>query len=323
MKILIYGAGVVGSTYGFLLSERGNDITVLVKKGKKQLIEEEGIKINCTDFRGNKKRIKQTTFRPAVIEDLSSQNDFDFIIVSVNNLQLKEVLPILSAGAGKANILFFQNNWDDFDEIDRYLKPEQYFFGFPFMVGGGRDENGIHSVISGLKQSCTMLGEKNGEITPRVKKIAELLGDVNLKPVITNQIISWLITHYAIAAGLSAGVMKAGGSMKTFTSDSKLLRESFISIKEGFEVCRKRGIDPKSIKSNAFYTFPLFISIPIAKKIFNQEVLTLMFEGHVKHSPDEIRKMVQDILDSGEKYNLDLKVLKGYSETLKNSKIDF
>jgi len=32
----------------------------------------------------------------------------DFIIVSVNNLQLKEVLPVLSAGAGKANILFFQ-----------------------------------------------------------------------------------------------------------------------------------------------------------------------------------------------------------------------
>jgi len=34
-----------------------------------------------------------------------------------------------------------------------------------------KDEDGIHSVISGLKQSChTMLGEKNGEISPRVKK---------------------------------------------------------------------------------------------------------------------------------------------------------
>ena len=252
MKILVYGAGIVGSTYGWQLSEIGHDVTVLVKKGKKQLIEKSGITINCSDFRGNKKKVTQTIFRPAVIEDLSSQNDYEFIIVSVNNVQLKEVLPVLSKEAGHANILFFQNNWDDFDEIQKYLAPEQYFFGFPFMVGGGRDGNGINSVISGLKQSHTLLGERNGEITPRLKKMADSFLDANLKPVITNQIISWLITHYAVAAGLSAGVMKAGGSMKTFAGDSKLLRESFMSIREGFEVCRKRGIDPKKLKLQLF-----------------------------------------------------------------------
>ena len=316
MKILVYGAGIVGSTYGWQLSETGHDVTVLVKKGKKQLIEKTGININCTDFRGNKKQVIQTTFQPAVIEDLSPQNDYEFIIVSVNNVQLKEVLPVLSKGAGSANILFFQNNWDDFDEIQKYLAPEQYFFGFPFMVGGGRDENGINSVISGLKQSYTLLGERNGETTPRLKKMADSFRDANLKPIITNQIISWLITHYAVAAGLSAGVMKAGGSMKTFAGDSKLLRESFMSIREGLEVCRKRGIDPKKVKAIAFYTFPFFISIPIAKKIFSKEVLSLMFEGHVEHAPDEMKKMLQDILERGEQYNINMPVLKVYRETL-------
>jgi len=92
MKILVYGAGIVGSTYGWQLSETGHDVTVVVKKGKKLLIEKSGININCTDFRRNKKLVIQTTFRPAVIEDLSPQNDYEFIIVSVNNVQLKEVL---------------------------------------------------------------------------------------------------------------------------------------------------------------------------------------------------------------------------------------
>jgi ketopantoate reductase len=318
MKILIYGAGIVGSTYGWQLSETGHDVTVLVKKGKKQFIEEEGIHINCTDFRGNEKQVVQTTFRPTVIEDLSPENNYEFIIVSVNNVQLKEVLPVLSKGAGNANILFFQNNWDDFDEINKCLAPEQYFFGFPFMVGGGRDENGIKSLISGLKQSQTLLGEANGETTPRLKKMAGAFRDANLKPVITNQIIPWLITHYVVAAGLSAGVMKAGGSMKTFTSDSNLLRESFISIREGLDVCRKRGVDPKKVKATAFYTFPFFISIPIAKKIFSKEVLSLMFEGHVGHAPDEMKKMFQDILERGEQYNINMPVLKSYRETLIN-----
>lgn len=318
MKILIYGAGIVGSTYGWQLSATGQDVTVLVKKGKKQLIEKTGITINCKDYRGNKKEVIQTTFRPKVIEDLSPDNNFEFIIVSVNNVQLKEVLPVLSKGAGNANILFFQNNWDDFDEISKYLAPEQYFYGFPFMVGGGRDENGINSVLSGLKQSQTLLGESNGEITPRLKKIADLFRDANLKPIITNQIIPWLITHYAVAAGLSAGVMKSGGSMKTFTGDSTLLRESFMSIREGLEVCRQRGIDPKKVKATAFYTLPFFVSLPIARKIFSTEVLSLMFEGHVMHAPEEMKKMVQDILERGEQYSINMPVLKSYRETLMN-----
>jgi ketopantoate reductase len=316
MKILIYGAGIVGSTYGWQLSEAGHEITVLVRKDKKQLIEKNGIPIHCADFRRNKKRTVQTIFRPKVIEDLHQPNDYEFIIVTVNNLRLKEVLPVLSKGAGSADILFFQNNWDDFDEIDKHLTSKQYFFGFPFMVGGGRDENGINSVISGLKQSQTLLGERNGEMTPRLIKMADLLRDANLRPKITNQIIPWLITHYAVAAGLSAGVMKAGGSMKTFTGDSKLIRESFMSIREGLEVCLKRGIDPKKVKDVAFYTFPFFISIPIAKKIFSKEVLSLMFEGHVEHAPEEMKKMLQDIVEKGEQYNVNMPVLKAYRETL-------
>jgi len=312
MKILIYGPGIIGSTYGWQLSQAGHEITVLVRKGQKQLIEKNGIDINCADFRGNKKQMIRTIFRPAVIEDLSQQNGFEFIIVSVNNVQLKEVLPVLSKGVGEAHILFFQNNWDDFDDIDKYFATEQYFFGFPFMVGGGRDGNTVNSVISGLKQSCTMLGEKNGVITARLKKMADALRDANLKPIISNQIIPWLITHYAVAAGLSAGAMKAGGSMKTFSGDRTLLRKSFMSIREGFEVCRRRGIHPKKIKSNTFYTLPLFFSIPIARKIFGTEVLSMMFEGHIKHAPEEMKKMIQDIIDEGERYNIRMPFLQDY-----------
>jgi len=312
MKILVYGAGIIGSTYAWQLSQTGHDVAILVKKGKKQLIERDGIKINCTDFRGNKSEVIQTTFRPVVVEELSPQNNYEFIIVSVNNVQLVEVLPVLSKGSGKANILFFQNNWDDFDKIKKYLSPEQYFFGFPFIVGGGRDEQGIISVISGMKQASTLLGESNGENSERLIKIAGVLKDANLNPVISKQIIPWLISHYAVAAGLSAGVMKAGGSMKNFTNKTELIKEAIMSIREGFEVCQKRGINPKKEKSNTIYYLPFFISIPIIKKVFSKEVLSLMFEGHVKHAPDEMKKMLHDILVKGKEYNISMPILESF-----------
>lgn len=106
--------------------------------------------------------------------------------------------------------------------------------------------------------------------------------------------------------------------MKTFTGDSRLLRESFLSIREGLKVCRRRGIDTKKVKATTLYTIPFYISIPVAKKIFGKEVLSLMFEGHVKHAPDEMKKMLPDVLESGERYNINMPVLKAYRDGLLN-----
>ena len=139
MKILIYGAGVIGCTYGWQLAEAGHDVTLLVRKEQKQLIDEQGIHIICQDFRSGIKKTVDTVFRPHVVDGLDARNDFEYIIVATNKIQLPDVLPVLGVSAGKAHVMFFQNNWDCFDEIARFLKPEQYFFGFPFMVGGGRE----------------------------------------------------------------------------------------------------------------------------------------------------------------------------------------
>jgi len=309
MKLLIYGAGVVGCTYGWQLSEAGHDVTVLVRKGKQQVVEQNGIRIQCDDFRGNEKKSVDIIFHPKAIEELSPENDYEYIIVPTNNLQLKDILPTLGESAGRAHIVFFQNIWDDFEAIANSLSPEQYFFGFPFMVGGGRDEQCIHSAISGMEYSHTPLGEVNGKITPRVEKLAKAFEEARLKPIISKQIITWLITHYAVAAGLSGGIIKAGRAIK-FTNDLKNLREAILCIREGFEVCVKRGINPKAEKANRLYLLPLFISTRIAKKIYSNEVLRFMFDGHVNHSPEEIKKMLEDVIAYGEKFGIDTPHLK-------------
>lgn len=230
MKILIYGAGVVGCTYGWQLSKAGCNVTVLVRKEQKELVQKEGIHIICSDFREKTRKDIDIIFRPSAIDKLSSKNEFEYIIVSTNKLQLPSVLPTLSKYAGKANVVFFQNNWDAFTEIDKYLKPEQYFFAFPFMVGGGKDEKRIHCAISGLKYSYTPLGEKNGQITPRVEKLFMALDKANLKPVISNQILVWIITHYAVASGLSAGIMSAG-SARNFIENTPIIKTTMKAIR--------------------------------------------------------------------------------------------
>ncbi|WP_259300637.1 TonB family protein [Bacteroides intestinalis] len=255
MKILIYGAGVVGCTYGWQLSKAGCDVAVLVRKEQKELVQKDGIRIICSDFREKTRKDTDIIFKPTVIDELSSNNDFEYIIVSTNKLQLSTILPSLSKSAGKANVVFFQNNWNVFTEIDKYLKPEQYFFAFPFMVGGGKEDKSIHCAISGLKYSNTPLGEKDGRITPQVEKLFIILDKANLKPVISNQILVWLITHYAVAAGLSAGIMSLPKLMEFIRQNIKYPQSALQSKLEGRVIVQvvidKDGsvIQPKILRS--------------------------------------------------------------------------
>lgn len=316
MKILIYGAGTIGCTYGWQLSEAGHDITVLVRGNKKDFVEKNGFNIHCSDYRGKGKQVVNTIFRPKVIDKLSPQNDFEYIIVSVNCLHLKEVLPILDQSAGKAHILFFQNMWSDLDEIRKHLIPERYFFGFPFMVGGGKDGNDIQSIISGSKYSQTMLGETNGEITPRVRKLAEAMEEAGMKPFISEQIVTWLIPHYVFIAAVSAGVLKSGGKMEKFLSDSQAIKQALKAVREGFEICLARGINPKKEKVNKLYYLPLFISVPIVKKIFSNEDMSLMLDGYLKYSTGEVMAMLENVIESGRKCSLPMQYLIEFQKEL-------
>ena len=117
MKILIYGAGVVGCTYGWQLSKVGCDVTVLVRKGQKECVQKDGIQIICSDFRGKARKDTDVIFKPTVIDELSSNNDFEYIIVSTNKLQLSTILPTLSKSAGKANVVFATSYYSIFCEL--------------------------------------------------------------------------------------------------------------------------------------------------------------------------------------------------------------
>jgi 2-dehydropantoate 2-reductase len=152
----------------------------------------------------------------------------------------------------------------------------------------------------------------------RVQKIAKALEDANLKPVVYKDIKRWLITHYAVAAGLSAGIMKAKGG-RNFASDSPILKETIKAIREGLEVCRKSGFNPKTEKATKLYYLPFFLAIPIARKVYSNEALCLMFDGHTQHSPDEMKHMLEDIIAEGEKYSVNVSILKQMKEAIFNA----
>lgn len=90
MKILIFGAGVIGSIFAGKLAQAKNDVTVLARGKRFEEIKKDGIVLI------NPKTNQEEHAKVHVIDRLLSKDKFDYIIVVVQRTQVDEILPVLS-----------------------------------------------------------------------------------------------------------------------------------------------------------------------------------------------------------------------------------
>ena len=314
MKILVFGAGVIGVAYAWQLSLAGHDVALLVRPGRKQELERKGIAISCLDnrggllFLGGGKRHTNAVYHPVLVEAFSPADKYELILVCVRRNQLGDVLPGLAEKAGDATIRFLQNNWSGTAEIEHFLAPSHYLLGFP-SVAGARDERGVQCAL----EAGTRLGEVDGQITPRLRRIAAVMREAGFKPKLSRQIIPWLQTHYAGVAA-AVGCLYKAGSFQALAQSSSLLREMFLALRESLEVCRARGINPMSIPENRLDYLPLFLLVPVTKRLFRSEEARLGLEGHAGHAADEMQFIYHEVLAEGERLGVKMPHLRGFQE---------
>jgi ketopantoate reductase len=62
MKILVIGAGVIGTTYAWQLSNAGHDLSLLVRKGRQEEIKKNGIRFRCRDERNKNSAATESVY---------------------------------------------------------------------------------------------------------------------------------------------------------------------------------------------------------------------------------------------------------------------
>ncbi|HEY9059250.1 MAG TPA: 2-dehydropantoate 2-reductase N-terminal domain-containing protein [Pseudobacteroides sp.] len=315
MRILVIGTGVIGTTYAWQLSGIGCELTHYVRKGKKDFYEKEGIEIECLDTRHSKSTENRVHYMPKFIDNPKLLSEYDLILVSVGSDQLVPVLELLKENSQGVDVFFLQNIRPGEEKfIEQYLKPTQYFFGYPFKAGGGKEDNVIRCVIFGNSFTNTMLGEKDGRKSERLNKIYTLIKTAKLNPKVTTKIIPYIRCHYVWAATILGAYAKAG-TYEKLVCNKEIMRQLYIGMREAFETCRAESINPARIAPTSYYYFPLFLLVPFSQKLFDSEDMKRMFEGHVSGSPEEMETMYYDILEAGEKYGIDMPVYKSFKDS--------
>ena len=183
-RILIFGAGVIGSIYAMKFIEAGFDVTMFARSNRFKTLKENGLQYN---EKGAVKSIKVN-----VIDTLENDDVYDFIFVTVRYDQAESALLALKDNQSK-NIVTMTNNSIGFSSwLD--IASDRLLPAFP--GAGGQIKDGIlYARIPPKVLFATMFGEINGLETERVKKLTKLFKTAKLPYTINKDMKSFLITH--------------------------------------------------------------------------------------------------------------------------------
>jgi len=167
-------------------------------------------------------------------------------------------------------------------------------------------------VIFDHPQLATMLGEMNGEVTPRLEKLVGLFKDADLKPVISHDILGWLMVHYVEFLGIIGGMLNAG-CVNAFVQDKALIRRAILASREGLNICQARGVKKSSIPiNNQLVLLPVSLLTPLIRMQYQTLSIRQFFEENIKFGRDELSTQYFDVLAEGKRLGIDVPFLSAF-----------
>lgn len=296
-KVLIYGAGAIGSIFGGKLALSGVDITLLARGKRFEELKSEGL-ILKNAINGNLERIKVS-----VINNLKENDIYDYIIVTVQNTQIDDILPILSKNK-TSNIVFVVNNPCGYQKYIDAIGYNRVMIGFP--SAGGERKDGIVSYFIGkgfvkIFQSTTF-GEINGKETDRLKKLLHIFKKAGFSPSKNNNMEQWQKTHVAVIVPIGKALYKFNSNNYELAKSHKTLKKMILAIRECFDMLKRNGVKITPKKLNFFY-MPCFILVPIFSIMMNTKIAEFAMAKHTivaKNEMDILEKLYMDMVGETE-----------------------
>ena len=235
MRVLMVGAGIIGSIYGWALSDSGHDVVHLVRRGRAAELRD-GMTVDMLDLRKGRKRRFRGAYKLTATESVSPADGFELVVVPVKHYALVETLKELVPAAGGGDFFLLTQNWRGTAEIDPVLPRTRYVYGDA--KAGGAFSAG--TLIAALK--AIDIGPPEGEPTGLAAKVAAVFLSAGMRTGLHSDMLHYLWVQYALNAGPGAALVQAG-SFDALLSDREAAAAALTAARECLEVLRQRGVD--------------------------------------------------------------------------------
>jgi 2-dehydropantoate 2-reductase len=282
MKILVYGAGVLGSLYAARLKEAGHEVALLARGRRLADLIQHGIILEDAFTRRRTRTIVD------LVDALRPDDSYDLILVIVRKSQVAEVLPSLSANWNTPAVLFLVNNAAGPDELAA-VGQDRLLIGFPG-AGGTREGHVVRYLLAGRRQP-TSIGEPDGRLTPRLDEIAGALRAAGFQVAIRRDMDAWLKTHVALVSPLANALYLAEGDIYRLAGDREALSLLVQAVREGFRVLRLLGVPVTPPGFRLLEWVPQKYLINLLQKRLATEQAELAIARHANAARDEMKQL--------------------------------
>lgn len=230
IKVLVIGAGVIGSAYAARLTEWGMDVTLLARGNRLQELATFGLFIRDVPTRRQHvlPAIRLASFVP-------QDADYDLVIIAVRYNQVAEALELVKSLSVNMPILILQSNPQGVTQLGEHPP----LMGFP--ATAGTLVNGIvYSLPFAL--SATVIGEPGGANTQRLGLTTSILRRAGLRVEVQRQIVPWLETHSAMLAVMAGYIYRNGGRVREWARRVGEVQLYLDTLREAHQVLEASGI---------------------------------------------------------------------------------
>ena len=234
MKILVFGAGVLGCNLARNLFRAGKDTTLLARGNWAEEIQKNGLRIK------DKFSPRVSVSRIPVVTELKPENQCDVIFVVLRYTQLDAILETLQANQTK-NIVFVGNNVRA-SALAASLPEKNVLFAF-VSSAGHRERDRVASIDLKKITIGQLAGAPSNE-----QLIGQIFAGTKYKVTYEPNMGDYLLCHAAFVLPVAFACYKTDGDLKKLKGNTAYLSRLLDANIEGYRAIRNAGheILPKS-----------------------------------------------------------------------------
>jgi ketopantoate reductase len=291
-KILVYGAGPLGSLFAARLQEGGNDVSILARGQRLDDLRQHGIVLVDAQTKA------KTVTRVNVVEALAPDDAYDLVLVIMRKNHVLDILPILAANRRTPNILFLSNNAAGPDAYVEALGKERVLIGFPNSAGY-REGHVVHC-LTGTEDDPAFVpfGEVDGRITERTRRVADIIESASgFGAEIRTDMDAWLKYHVALLfPSLAPALYAAGVNNYRLARTRDLVVLAIQAIREGFRVLHSLGLPVTPSKLRVIEWLPEPILVLLAQRLLANPLMETALVKHAEAARDEVQHLISEFM---------------------------
>ena len=286
MRIVVIGAGVLGSLYGARLAAAGHSVTVVERGGRPTELQRAPILIS------NDESGVAAAATVEAVPNLKPDDDHDLALVIVRADQIDDLLPDLAANRGVKTFLFMHNRAAGSSALAQAVGPERVLLGFPG-AGGWLDGATVRYRL--IPEQPTTLGELDGRLSPRLHQIAKIFEEAGFTVALNRRMDDWLKTHAMLVTAIAGAIYLADGSTTALAKSRGSVRALVRGVRQGFSLLSEAGVVIEPKKLALLVGLPLILPQLYLRRFLARPASELILARHANAVPSEMLKLVEEL----------------------------